>query len=254
MTPPLRLSLPILALMGLLLTAAIPSPAAAQGIPVIDSSAIAQIVLTLTELQNIYGRQDLELTEALRLTRSLVGCEAPPCHLGLGTLHHTPELRRIRRSLPRLMRDLNRLGELDADPNLARSMALYGNLTDRYGLLEEAAYQPGDPDAPYAQAWRADRDAQLAAAVSAEVAYENLEPRQDLYDQLTEELDTRDSVKESVDILAHLTAENGRLLMELIRLQSATTQATAANQLAQQTQGAEARRMLQYEDRALEDW
>ena len=254
MTPPLRLSLRILALTGLL-WAATSSPATAQGgIPVHDSTSFAKIFAMVGHLVNIYDRQNEELTEALRLTRSIVGCEAPPCNLGLGTLHQTPELRRIRRSLPRLMRDLNRLGELDADPNLARSMALYGNLTDRYGLLEEAAYQPGDPDAPYAQAWRADRDAQLAAAVSAEVAYENLEPRQDLYDQLTDELDTRDSVKESVDILAHLTAENGRLLMELIRLQSAATQATAANQLAQQTQGAEARRMLQYEDLALEDW
>ena len=37
------------------------------------------------------------------------------------------------------------------------------------------------------------------------------------------ELDTRDNLKESVDILAWLTAENGRLLMELIRLQSAAT-------------------------------
>ena len=254
MTPPRRLSLPILALTGLL-WAATPSPATAQGgIPVHDSTSFAKIFAMVGHLVNIYDRQNEELTEALRLTRSIVGCEAPPCNLGLGTLHQTPELRRIRRSLPRLMRDLNRLGELDADPNLARSMALYGNLTDRYGLLEEAAYQPGDPDAPYAQAWRADRDAQLAAAVSAEVAYENLEPRQNLYDQLTDELDARDSVKESVDILAHLTAENGRLLMELIRLQSAATQATAANQLAQQTQGAEARRMLQYEDLALEDW
>lgn len=254
MTTALRLPLLISALTGLLLATAPPHAAAQGGIPVHDSTNLIETAAAALRLLDISNRQELELTEAERLTRSIVGCEAPPCNLGLGTLHQTPELRWIRRSLPRLMRDLNRLGELDADPNLARSMALYGNLTDRYGLLEEAAYQPGDPDAPYAQAWRADRDAQLAAAVSAEVAYENLEPRQDLYDQLTDELDARDSVKESVDILAHLTAENGRLLMELIRLQSAATQATAANQLAQQTQGAEARRMLQYEDLALEDW
>ena len=61
--------------------------------------------------------------------------------------------------------------------------------------------------------------------------------RQDLYDTLTTELNTRDSVKESVDILAHLTAENGRLLMELIRLQAAATQADATNQLAQSDAG-----------------
>lgn len=254
MRPVFRSSLLPSALLAGVLWASAPAPAPAQGIPVIDDRAIAQIILTLTQLQEIYGRQDLELTEALRLTRSLVGCATPPCNLGLGTLHQTPELRRIRRALPRLMRDLNRLGELGADPNLARSMTLYGDLTDRYGLLEDTAYQPGDPDAAYAQAWRADRDAQLAAAVTSEITYENLEQRQDLYDTLTTELDTRDSVKEAVDILAHLTAENGRLLMELIRLQAAATQAAATNQLAQQTQGAEARRMLQYEDLGMEDW
>ena len=254
MTHAVRLPLRALALAGLLLAAAPSPPAAAQGIPVTDSSAIAQIILTLTELQNIYGRQDLELDEALRLTRSIVGCAVPPCNLGLGTLHQTPELRRIRRSMPRLMRDLNRLGDQAADPNLARSMALHGELTDRYGLLDDDAYEPSDPDAPYAQAWRADRDAQFAAAVASEMTYENLEPRQDLYDQLTDELDTRDSVKESVDILAQLTAENGRLMMELIRLQSAATQAAATNQLAQQTYEARIRRMAEYENLRMEDW
>ena len=254
MTPLLRLSLRASALAGFLLTAALPSPAAAQGIPVHDATALVETAAAALSLGNIYTRQNEELTEALRLTRSMVGCAAPPCNLGLGTLHQTPELRRIRRSLPRVMRDLNRLESLAADPNLGRSLALYRDLTDRYGLLADDAYEPSDPDAPYAQAWRADRDAQFAAAVASELTYENLEPRQDLYDQLTTELDTRDSVKEAVDILAQLTAENGRLLMELIRLQSAATQATATSQLAQQTYEARIRRMADYENRRMEDW
>ena len=255
MTPALRCSLRASALASLLLAAALlPAPAAAQGIPVQDSAAFGRLVAQLTQLGQIYTRQNDELTEALRLTRSLVGCAAPPCNLGLGTLHQTPELRRIRRSLPRAMRDLHRLESLAADPNLGRSLALYRDLTDRYGLLADDAYEPDDPAAPYAQAWAADRDAQLAAAVTSEVTYENLEPRQDLYDQLTTELDTRDSVKESVDILAQLTAENGRLLMELIRVQTAATQATATSQLAQQTYEARIRRMADYENRRMEDW
>ena len=255
MTPALRCSLRASALASLLLAAAtIPAPAAAQGIPVQDSAAFGRLVAQLTQLGQIYTRQNDELTEALRLTRSIVGCAAPPCNLGLGTLHQTPELRRIRRSLPRAMRDLHRLESLAADPNLGRSLALYRDLTDRYGLLADDAYEPDDPAAPYAQAWAADRDAQLAAAVTSEVTYENLEPRQDLYDQLTTELDTRDSVKESVDILAQLTAENGRLLMELIRVQTAATQATATSQLAQQTYEARIRRMADYENRRMEDW
>ena len=256
MTTVFRLSLRALALTGVLLAAVfLPRSAAAQGgIPVHDSGALVQMLLDYARLGLIYGRQNEELTEAVRLTRSLVGCAAPPCNLGLGSLHQTPALRRIRRSLPRLMRDLTRLGDLGADPNLARSLTLYGDLTDRYGLLEDDAYAPQAPDEPYAQAWEADRDAQLAAAVASEMTYENLEPRQDLYDQLTTELDNRDSVKETLDILAHMTAENGRLLMELIRVQAAATQAAATAQLAHQTHEARIRRMADYENLRLEDW
>ena len=253
MTTVFRLSLRASALAGLFLAAA-PLPAAAQGIPVHDATTLVKTAAAALSLANMYTRQNEELTEAVRLTRSLVGCAAPPCNLGLGSLHQTPALRRIRRSLPRLMRDLNRLGDLGADPNLARSMTLYGDLTDRYGLLEEDAYAPQAPDEPYAQAWAADRDAQLAAAVTAETTYENLEPRQELYEQLTTELDNRDSVKETLDILAHMTAENGRLLMELIRVQAAATQAAATAQLAHQTHEARIRRMAEYENLALEDW
>ena len=48
--------------------------------------------------------------------------------------------------------------------------------------MEPEAYEPADATAdPYAQAWRADRDAQLATAVSTQVVYENLEEREAFY-------------------------------------------------------------------------
>ena len=238
---------PALVLTGVLLTAA-PPPAAAQGIPVHDSTNLAQIAATVAALLDIYGRQNEELIEARRIMRSVT------IQSGLGRIHETPELIQLRRRLPVLLFDLNRLSELAANPDLAQTLTLYGRLTDRYGLLEDAAYEPQAPDDPYARAWAADRDAQLAAATSAEVVYGNVNEREDLYENLMTELDTRDNLKESVDILARLTAENGRLLMELIRLQSAATHAGAAAQLAQQTHDARVRRMADYEDLAMEDW
>ena len=205
-------------------------------------------------LLNIYGRQNEELTEALRLTRSLVGV----CGAAVWPRPGQPPSNARAAPHPPLPASADArphpLGDLGADPNLARSMTLYGDLTDRYGLLEDDAYAPQAPDEPYAQAWEADRDAQLAAAVTAEMTYENLEPRQELYEQLTTELDNRDSVKETLDILAHMTAENGRLLMELIRVQAAATQAASTAQLAHQTHEARIRRMADYENLRLEDW
>ena len=238
---------PALVLTGLLLATA-PAPAAAQGIPVQDNLSRAQIVATVAALADIYVRQNDELTEARRVTRSVTG------QLGLGTLHQTPELAAMRRRLPALLFDLRRLQDLAADPDLVQALTVHRRLTDRYGLLDDTAYEPTDPDAPYAQAWFDDRDAQLAAATSAEVVYQNVDVREDLYGDLMDELDTGEDLKQSVDILARLTAENGRLLMELIRLQSATTQAAATAQLAHQTQAAKVRRMAEYEDLDLADW
>lgn len=238
---------PAWALAGVLLVAA-PPPAAAQGIPVQDNLSRAQIVATVTALADIYLRQNDELTEARRVMRSVTGA------LGLGTLHHTPQLAALRRRLPVLMYDLRRLQDLAADPDLVQALTVHRRLTDRYGLLDDTAYAPTDPTAPYALAWADDRNAQLAAATSAEVVYQNVDQREDLYEELMTELDTRDNLKESVDILARLTAENGRLLMELIRLQSSATQAAATAQLAHQTQAAKVRRMAEYEDRDMADW
>ncbi len=243
----LRFSPPAVLLAGLLL-AAMSGPAAAQGIPVNDSIAILRLIDQYVRQGLMYDRQGLELDEAIRQTASITGARA------LGTLHQTPELIQMRRRLPVLLFDLNRLSELASDPNLVHTLTLYGRLTDRYGLLEDTAYQPRDDDAPYAHAWRADRDAQLAAATSAEVVYGNVDDREDLYDTMMTELDTREDLKESVDILARISAENGRLLMELIRLQSAATQAAATSQLAQQTQAANVRRMADYEDLAMDEW
>ena len=225
----------------------VPRAVPAAGIPVHDSTNLAQIAATVTALLDIYARQSEELTEARRTVTAVTG------QLGLGTIHRTPTLRRMPRALPPLMADLQRLADLPANPDLARSVALYGRLTDRFGLLAETAYEPRDPAAPYAQAWRADRDAQLAAATSAAVAYEHLDARHALYTALLDELDAREDLKASVDVLARLTAENGRLLMELIRLQSTAAHATATTQLAHQTQAANVRRIADYEDLSLAD-
>ena len=243
-----RSLLPTVALAGALWALAPASAAAQGGIPVHDSGAFAQMLLDYARLGLVYNRQWEELVEARRIMRSVT------IQSGLGTIHATPELIQQRRRLPVLLFDLNRLSELATNPDLAQTLTLYGRLTDRYGLLEDAAYEPQAPDEPYALAWAADRDAQLAAATSAEVVYGNVDQREDLYENLMTELDTRDNLKESVDILARLTAENGRLLMELIRLQSAATQASATAQLAQQTHDARVRRMADYEDLAMDDW
>ena len=246
MTTASYLSPPALLLAGLLVLAA-PGSSAGGGIPVHDSTNLAQIAATVAALVDIYTRQDLELDAANRTVTALTG------RLGLGSIHQTPELLHMRHTLPALLSDLNRLADLPSNPDLARTLTLYGRLTDRFGLLAETVYRPRNPDAPYARAWRTDRDAQLAAATGAEVVYGHLDAREDLYSNMMNELDTREDLKASVDILARLTAENGRLLMDLTRLMSISTQASATTRLARQTQAANVRRTAAYENKTLEE-
>ena len=240
MTTPHRLG-GTLVLAALLLLTSPPAPQAA-GIPVEDAAAFGRLVAQLTQMGQIYTRQDEELTQALRLVQSLTRAST------YGTSLDTAALIALRRALPRQMQDLNRLNSLASTPNLARSITLFGTLSDRYGLNEPEAYEPADPDAPYAQAWRADRDAQLGAAVSAGVVYDGLEEREEFYETAMDELDTREDLKESVDLLARVTAENGRLLMDLIRVQTANAQAAAAADLNKKTHAAKMRRIGAYED------
>ena len=219
-----------------------PPPVPAQGIPVKDSTAIAQLIAQITSLGEIYARQNEELTQALRLVRSLTNATT------YGTSLDTAALAALRTALPAEMSRLNSL-HVPGHATTARSVALYNTMTARYGLMEADAYAPSDPAAHTAQAWRAARDAQLATAVSSQVVFDSLEEREAFYSRAMTELDTRAELKESVDILARLTAANGRLLMDLIRVQAQAAHAAVTTQLHEETHRTKMRKVGAYVDR-----
>jgi len=219
----------------------LPRASHAQGIPVNDSAAIAQLVAQITSLTNIYTRQNLELQRATRLVQSLTNATA------YGTSLDTAALAALRTALPAEMSRLNSL-HITGHATTARSVALYNTLTARYGLMAPDSYDPADPNTPAAQAWRAHRDAQLATAVSTQVVYDSLAEREAFYARAMTELDTRAELKESVDILARLTAENGRLLMDLIRVQAHAAHATVSTRLHEETHRTKMRKVGTYVD------
>ena len=228
--------------LGLALAVVVCSPAppvSAQGIPVNDSAAISRLIAQLTQMGQIYARQNEELTQALRLVQSLTNATT------YGTSLDTAALAALRTALPAEMSRLNSL-HITGHATTARSVALYNTLTARYGLMAPDAYDPADPTTEAAQAWRANRDAQLATAVSTQVVYDSLEEREAFYARAMTELDTRAELKESVDILARLTAENGRLLMDLIRVQAQAAHATVATRLHEETHRTKMRKVGTY--------
>ena len=219
----------------------VPPGSHAQGIPVSDSQALARLIAQLTQMGEIYARQNEELTQALRLVRSLTNATA------YGTSLDTAALVALRTALPAEMSRLNSL-HITGHATTARSVALYNTLTTRYGLMAPDAYDPADPNTPAAQAWRAHRDAQLATAVSTQVVYDSLAEREAFYARAMTELDTRAELKESVDILARLTAANGRLLMDLIRVQAHAAHATVTTRLHEETHRTKMRKVGTYVD------
>lgn len=229
--------------LGLALAVAVCSPAppvSAQGIPVNDSAAISRLIAQLTQMGQIYARQNEELTQALRLVRSLTAATT------YGTGFDAALPGRLRRALPHQMRNLNSL-HLPGH-HTARTTALYNTLTARYGLMAPDAYAPADPNTNAAQAWRANRDAQLATAVSTQVVYDNLDEREASYERAMTELDTHVELKQSIDLLARLTAENGRLLMDLIRVQAQAAHATVTTRLQEETHRVKVRKGGAYVD------
>ena len=230
------------ALTVLLLLPSSPRPQAA-GIPVQDNLAIVRLVAQLAQMAEAFTRQGEELTQARRLVRSLTNAN------DYGR-REAATMRALRLALPLDMELLNNPAEL-------QSIALYGDLIDRYDIVEDELYQPPlDPavDPPSAESWRANRDAQLAAATSAGTIYDNLKDREDLYEELMIDLDGHEDLKQSLDLLVRLTAENGRLLMELVRLDAAAINAAAVAQLSQQTHTARYRRAGVYEDLPITEW
>ena len=221
--------------------------AQAAGIPVSDSNAFGRLVAQLTQMASIYTRQNEELNQAIRLVQSLTNATT------YGTSLDTAALAALRTALPAEMSNLNSL-HITGHATTARSQALFNTLTDRYGLMEPDAYNPADPTTPAAQAWWASRDAQLATAVSTQVVYDSLEEREEFYERAMTELDTREDLKQSVDLLARVTAENGRALMDLIRVQAQAAQATVATRLSEETHRAKMRKVGAYEDKEMADW
>jgi len=84
--------------------------------------------------------------------------------------------------------------------------------------------------------------------VSTQLVYDGLEEREEFYERAMTELDTGADLKQSVDILARLTAENGRLLMDLIRVQAQAAHATVSTRLHEETHRTKMRKVGAYVD------
>ncbi|MGH1377103.1 MAG: type IV secretion system protein [Alphaproteobacteria bacterium] len=201
-----------------------PLPSKAQGIPVIDTSSIAQTILQLEQMATDYQNQIQQLDQALATYNSITGGR------NLGDLQNSSAEQDLRRALPPGLQDLiglNNASGLGASG--LQTQGIYNDILSTYQPITGANLIPSDPTGSLASAHDRQSNTTYAAMAASESAYNTASQRLQGYETMLQELNNTQDLKASVDLLARITAENGILLNELMRMQSLQMQLNAAN-------------------------
>ncbi|MET0376844.1 MAG: type IV secretion system protein [Rhizorhabdus sp.] len=190
--------------------AAFASPAAAQGIPVFDSSsylqALATVQHTATMIQQ--GEQQIRTaTTALNSLQKLTDINRVATSLLQSQIRNILPDDTIDAAIL-LSGDLTRIGSLGT---------VAANIQSRYGLTPTGS--PG-ADAAYSQALRDSTGPAAATAAFGENTLRIAQTRMQGIDQLRAQLDSARDPKDVLDLQARLQAEQAQLQNDLIKMQA----------------------------------
>ncbi len=195
----------------------------AQGIPVYDAASFAQFITQLDKMAQDYQKQLEQLQEATRQTQALTGTR------GMGSLVNGDFERSLRQYVPDDWSQTMQL--LDAGnlpPGALGTQNIYSQLYNDYAPISGSDFISGDPSGPVAQSLDRRTATTYAAMAASEQAFNNISARMQTYETLLEELNNTDDLKASLDLQARITAENGLILSELMRLSTIQTQLRAS--------------------------
>ena len=199
------------------------NPAHAQGIPVYDASSFGQMITQIESMSKDYQKQLEQLDQAVRQADALTGPR------NMGYLNNSSLESELRRYMPATWQQT--MNMMDAQGLGSAGMgtqSLYSNLTDIFRPLPGSEFLPDDPSGPIAQALDRRNSTTYAAMAASETAYNNIPNRLDAYENMLDELNNTTDLKASIDLQARISAENGMILNELIRLQAMQMQQRAA--------------------------
>ncbi len=214
----------------LILTTAIalcflPSHSKAQGIPVYDNASVLQAIAQIEQMARDYELQLRQIDQALANYNAITGGR------DIGTLHNSSAEQDLRRALPP---DLQELIGLNNATNLGaaglETQGIYNDILTTYQPATGADLIPSDPNGSLAGAYDRHSNTTYAAMAASETAYNNAADRLAGYEEMLQKLNTTTDLKESVDLLARITAENGILLNELMQMQSLQMQLNSTRQ------------------------
>ncbi len=202
---------------------AFPASVRAQGIPVYDAAGYAQMLSELEQMTQDYQKQIEQLSEAVKQTNALTGTR------GMGTLANGSLESDLRRYLPNTWQEtMNMMSASNLSGSGLGTQGTFSDLYSAYEPLKGSDAITTDPSGATAQALDRRTGTTFAAMAAGEQAFNSIPRRMETYEALLTELDNSQDLKGSIDLLARISAENGFILNEMMRLNAIQIQQRAA--------------------------
>lgn len=210
-------------ILTLLLCLSLNSPAFAGGIPVYDASTFTQMVTQLNQMSKDYQKQLEQLEQAVKQANAMTGTR------NMGSLANGAAQSDLRRYLPNTWEETMHMmsaGGLGA--TATGTQGIYSNLLSTYKPLAGADLMISDPSGTVSKAFDRRSNTTYAAMATAEQTYNSAETRIGTYEDMLGELNNTTDVKASVDLGSRISAENGLLMSDLLRLNAIQMQQKSA--------------------------
>lgn len=215
-----------LALLVMPVTSAVP-----QGIPVIDASQIAQVIATLQQQIKDYEEQLKQLTTMKdQLTNMQERLQAMTGAKGISSILNGAVEKTARTAASDLQSIISgAIGGGNISGNVGDMNTVISDLKSRFKLDDLGSFNSSDVAADKAIASLA--GAGFAAVATADDSYKRANAAVGRINSLVDQIDSTTDLKASVDFNTRVNAEVAVLLLELLRVQSAQTNATGMQAL-----------------------
>ncbi|MDD9908691.1 MAG: hypothetical protein OXR62_03275 [Ahrensia sp.] len=235
--------------LGLVLLVLPVHPTSAQGIPVIDTSQIAQVIAQLQQQLKDYEEQIKQLTTMQeQLTNMQHRLQAITGAKGISSIlngNAEKSARQAASDLQSIVSAAVRGGDIAG--NIGNMNTVISELKSRFNLGDLASFDSSDVPADKAIASLAGSG--LAAVATAEDSYRRASAAVQRINTLVDGIDSTADLKASVDFNTRVNAEVAVLLLELLRVQSAQTNATGMQALQIARDGQASRNFMKTGDR-----
>jgi type IV secretion system protein VirB5 len=206
-----------------LLCFSLTSPAFASGIPVYDASTFTQMVTQLNQMSKDYQKQLDQLEQAVKQANAITGTR------DMGSLANGAAQSDLRRYLPNTWEEtMHMMSAGGLGTTATGTQGIYSNLLSAYKPLSGSSLMASDPSGTMSKAFDRRSNTTYAAMATAEQSYNSVEGHIGTYEDMLGELNNTTDLKASVDLQSRISAENGLIMSDLLRLNAVQMQQKSA--------------------------